>query len=214
MNLQEKNINPQLPIIWIFWTWWEMYWEGWVLTEELLVRVESWDIKARVAVIVSDHESWWMREKSDMFWLPFHLIRNFPKRWENWNFSREDKERIRDIFWLPYYLVDFFPKIWEDWEFSDEDKKSIEKIFLKIVNYHWLDYVFISKMLWYIFWLDVAKTVNIYPWPIKKPYGLKWIQGMKLHRKIWNDYISWEINKTCITMHFVTEEIDESPIIA
>lgn len=37
---------------------------------------------------------------------------------------------------------------------------------------------------------------------------------MKVHKKVWDDYWSWIINMTCVTMHFVTEGIDDWPIIA
>lgn len=174
-----------LPKIWLFWTWEKEYWKWWSWIRVLLEKVGSEDIKANVAVIVSDYENGWVRQKADDAWIEFHHIKDFPKR----ETSGQRK-----------------------WEFAPYASHKISLMYKEIIKKYWLEYVFLSWWLKLVLWLDPTKTVNIHPGPTKHPYWWKWMWGMRVHRKVWEDYLEWKINRTCVTMHYVVPWIDEGPI--
>jgi len=57
-------------------------------------------------------------------------------------------------------------------------------------------------------WLDPSKSINIHPWPLGK-YGGKWMYGDAVHAAIYEDLKNWDINRTCVTMHFATPIYDD-----
>lgn len=172
----------KLPNIWLFWTGESMYWKWWSWIEKILEAFWALDIKESISVIVSNNWNGWVRQKAYDNWVLFYSINEFPKRWENA-------------------------------DFSDKDKEIIKKIYQDIVEKYDLEYVFLSGWLKYIIWLKPNKTVNIHPGPLKEPYGWNSMYGMNIHDKIWEDYVDWKINQTCVTMHYVTEKFDDWPII-
>jgi folate-dependent phosphoribosylglycinamide formyltransferase PurN len=37
--------------------------------------------------------------------------------------------------------------------------------------------------------------------------------GSHVHERVWQDYEAGMIQRTCVTMHYVTDEVDRGPII-
>lgn len=116
--------------------------------------------------------------------------------------------------WIPFKAMTKLPSRLENWEYSEEDKEELKNRYLDIVKEYDLEYIFLSGWLVYVIWLEPNKTVNIHPGPLNEPYGWKGMYGMNIHNKVWEDYVDWKINQTCITMNYVTENIDDGPIIA
>jgi folate-dependent phosphoribosylglycinamide formyltransferase PurN len=172
----------KLPNIWLFWTGWAEYWKWWSGIEKILEAFWTLEIKDAVKIIVSDNWNGWVREKAYNGWIQFHQMRNFPNRWDDWNFS-------------------------------ENNIKLIQKLYQEIVKQYDLDYVFLSGWLKYVTWLAPNKTVNIHPGPLQEPYGWKGMYGMNIHKKVWEDYVDWKINQTCVSMHYVTDNFDDGPII-
>lgn len=106
-------------------------------------------------------------------------------------------------------------KEWDfKWKFEPDTEYKISKLYEKIVTDNNLDYYFLSGWLKYVIWLEENKTVNIHPWPMESQwYWWKDMHWMNVHNKVWQDYIDWKINQTCMTMHYVTDEFDKGPII-
>jgi folate-dependent phosphoribosylglycinamide formyltransferase PurN len=176
--------NNDLPKVWFFWTWEKEYWHGWSGIKKILEMVQSWDIQAIVALIVSNYPNWWVKQKADNFKIPFHyMAEKFPKR---------DKKNEK----------------W-DLEYSDEAKEKIWKIYQEIMKEYWLEYIFLSWWLRYVCWIPFNKVINIHPGPTQEWYGWEWMHGMNVHEKIWSDYQTWKINQTCVTMHYATDKFDD-----
>ncbi|MDD3645980.1 MAG: formyltransferase family protein [Candidatus Gracilibacteria bacterium] len=151
--------------------------------EALLKKVKSGDINAQVAIIVSN----------------------------NTNGSIENK--VTDLgFGELFHLSTDFP---DGDPHSDDLITTLEfiRFYDDIIKENKLDYIFLSGWLKYVIGTSERTTVNIHPGPTKPPYGGIGMYGDKLHQKIWEDYTTGKINQTCVTMHYVTEKVDDGPII-
>ena len=176
--------------IWIFASGSEDGWWSWA--KVLLERIEAEDIDwVENVLIVSNHAAWW----------PFQLTEEFKKKFDD-----------LDI-WLNFHHVEDFPKRGEDKEFSDEDRVRIIDIYRNIYKDNNLDYVFLSGWIKHVLWLDIENTINIHPGPIQEPYWGLNLYGQKVHEKVWEDYQAWKIKRTCVTMHFVNDELDRGQVI-
>lgn len=116
--------------------------------------------------------------------------------------------------WIPFKAMTKLPNSESDGTYSELAKEQMANRYLWIVQDYNLDYVFLSGWFVYVIWLEPNKTVNIHPGPTHEPYWWKWMYWIKVHEKIFQDYIDWKINQTCITMHYVTDKYDDWPIIA
>ena len=170
----------------IFATWSKEWWGSWARI--LLEKVESESIKANVKAIVTQYPNWWVANISDEFW------------WK----------------WLVSHLLVQYdlPKTWENWQFSNEDKITITNFYNSIIKNNDLDFIFLSGWMKKVLWISPEKVINIHPWPIKSQwYWWKNMYWMNVHNKVWEDYKEWKINRTCVTMHYVTEKYDDGPIL-
>lgn len=168
----------------------EGWWSG---ARKVIEQILEWQTDISNILLVSNHEDGWVSEiinqykhelQSIWIWLYFEHIEKFPKR---------DKTTK---------------------EFSSEAIWEIKKIYQDIFDTHNLKYVFLSGWMKLILWLAPQTCINIHPGPTQKPYWWKWMHGINIHEKIWEDYSTWKIKQTCITIHYVTEKFDEGPIIA
>ena len=170
----------------IFATWSEKWWGSGLRI--LLEKVESEDIIAKVKTIVTQYPNWWVANISDEFW------------WK----------------WLVSHLLvqHELPKTWKNWEFSEENKKIITDFYQNIIKNNDLDFIFLSGWMKKVLWVSPEKVINIHPWPIKSQwYWWKKMYWMNVHNKIREDYHKWEINRSCVTMHYATEKYDDGPVI-
>lgn len=176
--------------IWIFASGSKNGW--WSGAKKLLERIETWDIPwVETVTMVSNHAAWW----------PSHIVDEFKSRFEElW-------------IWLNFHHINNFPERWEDWKFSSSDETFIREIGLGIMRDNNLDYIFLSGWIKYVLWLPMEKVINIHPWPTQEPYGWEGMYGSKVHKKVWEDYEAWIIIKSCVTMHYVTDEVDRGPVI-
>ena len=74
------------------------------------------------------------------------------------------------------------------------------------------DYIMCSGWLKLVKGLDPAKTINIHPGPLPK-FGGPGMYGRFVHEAIIKSFQEGEIKQSAFTMHFVTEEYDEGPVI-
>jgi len=176
--------------IWIFASGTRNGW--WSGLKKLLERVESWEIEwVENIVVVSNHVKWWV----------YDIVNKYENRQDVLPFN------------IKFHSVNNFPKRWDNWHFSPHDLELIKQIGAWIMEEYHLDYVFLSWRIKHILWIPTEKLVNIHPGPTQKPYGGVWMYGHHVHNKVWEDYKNWIIKRSCITMHYVTEEVDEWPII-
>ncbi len=177
--------------IWIFASGWPRYGEWGSGAKKILEQVVSGQIKVNEITLVSNHiEGWVYKIYQDML------------------------SKILTLgIDIKYLHIPYFPTRWEDGEFSDFDKKIITNICQKIFSENELDYVFLSGYIKHVLWIAVSKLVNIHPGPTQEPYWWVWMHGMKVHEKVWEDYQAWKIERTCVTMHYVTDEVDRGPVI-
>lgn len=103
------------PRIWLFWSWTPNWWWSWIKT--LLNKVWSDDLKAHIALVVSNYSNWWVKLNADNAWIPFHYMADFPKRWENGEFSLVDLAIIKNLYleviknhWLEYVFLSWWLK--------------------------------------------------------------------------------------------------------
>ncbi|MDP2090353.1 MAG: formyltransferase family protein [Candidatus Gracilibacteria bacterium] len=129
----------------------------------------------------------------------------------NWNGGVKQKAYENGI---PFKAMTKLPNSESDGTYSELAKEQMANRYLGIVQDYNLDYVFLSGWFVYVIGLEPNKTVNIHPGPTHEPYGGKGMYGIKVHEKIFQDYIDGKINQTCITMHYVTDKYDDGPIIA
>jgi len=176
--------------IWIFASGSKDGW--WSGAKKILEKLDSWDISWVSSVtMVSNHAQWG----------PYQIVNEFKTRFEE--------------LWigLNFHYVDNFPKRWEAWKFSSTDEDIIREIGLGIMRDNHLDYIFLSGWIKQVLWLPMEKVINIHPGPTQDPYGWKGMYGSKVHEKIWDDYQAWIIQRSCVTMHYVTDEVDRGLII-
>ena len=173
------------PKIWLFGSWTPNW--GWSWIKKILERIVSWEIKAEVGVLVTNYEGSWVAQS-----------------------AKDYKDIVENLIVLKN---SDFPKRGSSWEFSEKDIQEIRNIYQKIVSDNGLDFVFLSGWLKLVLWIEANKCINIHPGPIKEPYWWLWMHWNNVHKKIWEDYQGWEIHSSCVTMHYVTEGIDEGPII-
>eukprot|EP01068_Selenidium_serpulae_P017633 Selendium_serpulae@DN6391_c2_g1_i1.p2 len=76
----------------------------------------------------------------------------------------------------------------------------------------WLKLVSVKTAANDVMGLDPAKTINIHPGPLPK-YGGKGMYGMNVHRAVEQDYRNGVTLRCGPTMHFVTAQYDDGPII-
>lgn len=176
--------------IWIFSSGSKDGW--WSGAKKILERIQWWDISGIENVaIVSNHGEWW----------PYKIVEEY-------------KGRFKDLWiWLNFHHLDNFPKRWEDWNFSNSDETLIREIGLGIMRDYNLDYILLSGWIKHILWLPMKKVINIHPGPTQQPYGGEGMYGHHVHKKVWEDYQAWKIHRTCVTIHYVTDQIDRGPII-
>ncbi|MFA9262034.1 MAG: formyltransferase family protein [Undibacterium sp.] len=74
------------------------------------------------------------------------------------------------------------------------------------------DYVMLSGWLKPVRGLNPARTVNIHPGPLPR-FGGKGMYGHHVHEAVMAAYRQGEVTQSAVTMHFVTEEYDQGPII-
>lgn len=129
----------------------------------------------------------------------------------NWNWW---VRKVAYENWIPFYSMTKLHKREENWEYLESHKSEIKNRYLDIMEKYQLEYIFLSWWLVQVLWYEPNKTVNIHPGPIKVPYWWRWMYGEKVHEKIWQDHLDWKINKTCVTMHYVTDKFDDGPIVA
>lgn len=165
---------------------------------------------------------WTGGEKYGEWWSGINkILENFWTLWikdsvsiivsNNWNGWVKEKAYNN---WVLFEKFKNYPSRWEDWTYSEKDKEILKDMYIELVEKHNLDFVFLSWWNKYVDWLEPNKTINIHPGPLVKPYWWEWKYWNHIHKKIWEDYEKWQITKTCVTMHYVTEEFDKWPIIA
>jgi len=88
------------------------------------------------------------------------------------------------------------------------EKPFTAEKYQKIVEDTNADLVALSGRIHLVQWIDPTKCINIHPWPLGK-YGGKWMYGDAVHTAIYEDLKKWDINRTCVTMHFVTLIYDD-----
>lgn len=81
-----------------------------------------------------------------------------------------------------------------------------------LVNHFRADYVMLSGWLKPVRGLNPARTVNIHPGPLPR-FGGKGMYGHHVHEAVMEAYHRGEVTQSAVTMHFVTEEYDQGPII-
>lgn len=82
----------------------------------------------------------------------------------------------------------------------------------KIVKKYDAEFVALSGWLKLVSGLNPAKTINIHPGPLPR-FGGDGMYGIHVHEAVLEAYKKGEITETAMTMHFVTEEYDEGPVI-
>jgi len=82
----------------------------------------------------------------------------------------------------------------------------------KIVGKYDAEFVALSGWLKLVKGLNPAKTINIHPGPLPK-FGGDGMYGIHVHEAVLEAFKNGEITETAVTMHFVTEEYDEGPVI-
>ena len=175
--------------LWILATGWPEGWWSWARV--LLDKVLDWEFQeVEKITLVTNYSNWWVAKIVEKY-----------------------KTDLMAIFVnLELEIVEDFPKRWENDEFSDEDEQKIRDIYNNLLKYYKLDYLLCSWWMKHILWLNSSVSQNIHPGPVKEPYGWLWMYWDNVHEKVWEDYKLWLINSSCVTMHFVTEELDRWPI--
>lgn len=172
--------------IWIFATWSENW--GWSGAKLLLEKIKNWEIGENINVetLVTNHSNWWVAEIYNEY---------------------------SSIIWDILKKIDF-PKREEDWNFSEENIEKIKIFYQDILIKNNLDFIFLSGWLKQVLWLPTEKVINIHPGPMSSQgYWWKWMFWLNIHKKVFDDYREWKIKKSCVTMHYVNDEIDKWPII-
>lgn len=82
----------------------------------------------------------------------------------------------------------------------------------KIVNKYDAEFVALSGWLKLVKGLSPVKTINIHPGPLPR-FGGDGMYGIHVHEAVLDAYKKGEVTDTAVTMHFVTEEYDEGPVI-
>ncbi len=187
---QWGDISESWKTIWIFASGWK---EGWWSGAKILIeKILDWEITwVKKIVLLSNYVKWGVSE----------ILSNKTKQ----NLKEMGIESI-------FEFVDNFPKRDaedEDWKkiFSENAKEEIIRIYADIKEKHWLGETnFLSGWLLYVLGIN---AVNIHPWPL----AIQWywwddMHWKAVHEKIWEDYQNWEINQSCVSMHYITDEYD------
>ncbi|QFR38900.1 hypothetical protein A9Q91_01555 [Candidatus Gracilibacteria bacterium 28_42_T64] len=123
------------------------------------------------------------------------------------------KDQLQEIdVNLELKIVKNFPKRGENGEFTPEDDQWIRDTYQEILTTYGLDYLHCSGWMKHILGLSPSISQNIHPGPTKEPYGGLGMHGDNVHELVWEDYQKGIINQSCVTMHFVIEELDRGPI--
>jgi len=81
-----------------------------------------------------------------------------------------------------------------------------------IIEKYQPDFIMLSGWLKKTIGLDPTKTINIHPGPLPE-FGGKGMYGMNVHKAVMEAYHKGKIKQSAVSMHFVTENYDEGPII-
>lgn len=161
-----------------------LFWSGWwSWIKKLLDKVKSWELKMRVEALVSSRPWIWVETHATNFEVQLATIyEKFPPR---------------KVLWF------------DRWEYSPESLKIIAWYYQKIFKQYWLDYIFLSWWLRYVCWIPFNKVINIHPGPTQEWYWWEKMHWEAVHKKVWQDYVDWKINQTCVTMHYATDIFDD-----
>lgn len=163
------------------------WWSG---ARKLLERIQSWELKANVVKIISWYSNGGVKELTREFGVGFEYV-GFPKRIDEIINGEKTGRKV----------------------YTEKQLEEIQEMYRKILQGNNWDYIFLSGWMRYVLELPSNKTVNIHPVPTQWEFGWKGMYGDTVHQKVWEKYQDWEVSKSAITMHYVTEKFDDGPII-
>jgi phosphoribosylglycinamide formyltransferase 1 len=82
----------------------------------------------------------------------------------------------------------------------------------EIIRKYKPDFIALSGWLKKTISLDSRKTINIHPGPLPR-FGGKGMYGHHVHKAVLSAFQANELKHSAVTMHFVTEEFDQGPVI-
>ena len=82
----------------------------------------------------------------------------------------------------------------------------------KIIEVHGAEWVALSGWLKLAAGLDPQRTINIHPGPLPR-FGGKGMYGKHVHAAVVEAFKAGEVTTSHVTMHFVTPQYDEGPVI-
>lgn len=95
--------------------------------------------------------------------------------------------------------------------YTEQDYQGIAKEYA-------IDIHFFSGRLKFVKWLAPLTAINIHPGPIQgvtgpdgqeRHFWWKWMRWDHVHRKVWDSYASWAIKRSCLSMHYITDQFDD-----
>ncbi len=78
-----------------FASWTREWWWSWVRN---VLETNLWNIREKIKVIISNYPNGWVSKVANEFNIPLEIINNFPKRWENGEFTKEDEQKIIHMY--------------------------------------------------------------------------------------------------------------------
>lgn len=95
--------------------------------------------------------------------------------------------------------------------FQHMPKPFTAEAYRAIVEQFGADFVSLSGWLKPVHGLNPATTINIHPGPLPE-FGGKGMYGHHVHEAVMQAYHAGDIQRSHVTMHFVTEEYDRGPV--
>ncbi len=88
----------------------------------------------------------------------------------------------------------------------------VSNVYQSIVEKYWLEYIFLSNWQEYVAWLTPHKTIDTFIWNSKNQY--MWLSEVETCKRVLQEYKSWMIDKTFLTISYFNQDVDKLPIIA
>lgn len=120
-------------------------------------------------------------------------------------------------FDIPTLVIENFPIRKEGEDFSDSQLTEIREIYANVLNNFGgpdaIDFILLSGWMKYVLDLPTTKTVNIHPCRVDGSFGGRNKYGDLAHQHVFKVYENQQIEETAITMHFVTDRLDDPSVV-